>query len=239
MSVSGKVPPCAMVMAAGHGTRMRPLTDHKPKPLIEVVGRPLIDEALSLLHDAGVQRAVVNVHYLADQIEAHLGQEHCGLRIRISDERNALLETGGGVVKALPLIDCDPFLSINTDCIWGRGKEAVQQLADGFDADRMDALLLLLPLAQAHGHDGNGDFIMDAAGRITRQPKETPAPFVYSGLQILSKRLLKGAPVGAFSLRDLWDRATCEGRLFGVVHHGYWHDVGTLAAKAEVEARHG
>lgn len=232
-------PDCAMVMAAGLGRRMLPLTANRPKPLVEVAGRPLLAHALAVLQPAGVRRIVVNVHYLADCMEAYLRTLAPAFEVRISDERGALLETGGGIVQALPLIDCDPFFAINTDCVWGAGAAgAAQSLAAGWDEARMDALLLLVPTASAHGYAGTGDFSMDAAARLTREPAR-PAPWVYTGLQLLSKRLFAGAPAGAFSLRQLWDRAARAGRLYGQVHAGAWHDVGTAQAVAALEAQVG
>lgn len=233
------MPDCAMVMAAGLGRRMWPLTADRPKPLVQVAGRPLIAHALSVLQPAGVRRIVVNVHYLADCMERYLQSLPPPLEVRISDERGALLETGGGITRALPLIDCDPFFAINTDCVWGDGADcAAPGLAAGWDDARMDALLLLVPTARAHGYPGTGDFAMDAAGRLTRQP-EQPARYVYTGLQLLSKRLFADVPVSVFSLRRLWDQAARAGRLFGQVHAGGWHDVGTAQAVAQLEARVG
>jgi len=225
-----------MVLAAGFGRRMQPLTNDRPKPLVEVAGRPLLDWALAVLGDAGVAQVVVNVHYLAEQIEAHLVAIESGPRVRISDERDCLLETGGGITRALPLLDCDPFLAINTDCVWLQGRaRAVARLAEAWDDTQMDALLLLVPKAQAHGYAGTGDFSRDELGRLTRQPGETPAPFVYTGLQMLSKRLFAGWRAEPFSMRVLWDAAAAAGRLRGVVHDGYWHDVGTVQAKIQLE----
>jgi len=229
--VSAHVPRTAMVMAAGLGKRMRPLTATRPKPLVEVAGRPLIDHVLTHLAAAGVKRAVVNVHYLPDAIEAHLARVHAGLEIVISDERDALLETGGGLVRALPLIDADPFLCVNSDNLWIDGPvTALDLLALHWDGTRMDALLLMVPQARAHCHSGRGDFHMDAAGRLSRRKPGRVAPFVFTGVQMFAKALIRDAPAGAFSTNLFWDRAIATGRAFGVVHQGLWFDVGTPQA---------
>ena len=222
------VPEVAMVMAAGLGKRMRPLTATRPKPLIEVAGKMLIDRCLDHLRAAGVRKAVVNVHYLADALEAHL-RKATDLEIAISDERALLLETGGGLVKALPQIDCDPFLVVNSDNLWVDGPiDSLRLLASSWSEERMDALLLLVPLARANCHGGQGDFHMNAAGLLRRKRRGTVAPFVFTGIQIVSKRLFEGElPDGPFSTNLLWDRAIEQGRCFGVVHQGLWFDVGT------------
>jgi MurNAc alpha-1-phosphate uridylyltransferase len=222
------VPAVAMVLAAGLGKRMRPLTATRPKPLVEVAGRPLIDHALARLEAAGVRKAVVNVHYLADALEAHLAKRRGGMEIAISDERHQLLETGGGLIHALPLIDADPFLSVNSDNLWVDGPvDSLRLLASNWDEERMDALLLLVPLARAHCHKGKGDFHMDALGRLRRNRQNGVAPFVFTGVQMISKRLLDGeVPEGPFSTNLLWNRAMEAGRLFGTVHQGLWFDVG-------------
>lgn len=223
-----RVPDTAMVLAAGLGKRMRPLTATRPKPLVEVAGRPLIDHALARLRAAGVAKAVVNVHYLPDAIEAHLKNRVQGIEITISDERKRLLETGGGLVKALPLIDADPFLVVNSDNLWVDGPvDALKLLASGWDDARMDALLLLVPLWRAHCHAGRGDFHMSATGKLRRRRPHGIAPFVYTGIQIVSKRLFAGElPEGPFSTNLLWDRAIEAGRCYGAVHQGLWFDVG-------------
>ncbi len=229
--IAAAVPRTAMVLAAGLGKRMRPLTDSRPKPLIEVAGKPLLDHVLEKLRDAGVSRAVVNVHYLADAIEAHLAERDFGLDVAISDERSLLLETGGGMVHAEPLIDCDPFLVVNSDNMWVDGPaDTLRLLASHWDDARMDALLLLVPHARAQNHRGVGDFHLGRTGRLRRRERSRVAPFVYTGIQIVSKRLLEGAPQGAFSTNILWDRAIDSGRCFGAVHQGLWFDVGTPQA---------
>ncbi len=231
------IPRAAMVLAAGLGKRMRPLTATRPKPLVEVAGATLLDHALARLAAEGVAEAVVNVHYMADRIEAHLAARAPGLTVHISDERAALLETGGGVAKALPLIAADPFIVVNSDNFWIDGAvPTLATLAAAWDPRRMDALLLLVPLARANGYEGQGDFHMDAGGALRRRVGMRMAPYVFSGVQILSKRLFAGVPVEPFSLNRLYDRALAQGRLHGVAHGGLWFHVGTPQAIAETEA---
>jgi MurNAc alpha-1-phosphate uridylyltransferase len=228
---AGAVPETAMVMAAGLGKRMRPLTASRPKPLIEVAGKTLLDHCLDRLHSAGVRKAIVNVHYLPDVLEAHLRNRAEGVEIVISDERQQLLETGGGLVKALPLIAADPFLAVNSDNLWIDGPvDSIKLLASAWDEEKMDSLLLLVPLVQANCHKGQGDFHMAADGSLRRRKPGTVAPFVYTGIQMVSKRLFEGdLPEGPFSTNLLWDRAIAKGRLFGTVHQGLWFDVGAPA----------
>lgn len=234
--VAADVPKTAMVMAAGLGKRMRPLTATKPKPLIEVAGKPLIDHVLDRLRVAGIENIVVNVHYLPGTVEAHLAAKASDLNVTISDERGLLLETGGGLVKASPLIHDDPFLVVNSDNFWIDGPaDTLKLLASHWDEARMDALLLLVPHARAHNHRGLGDFRMDRAGRLRRREKSHVAPFVFTGIQIISKALLKDAPDGPFSTNVLWDRAIEAGRCFGAVHQGLWFDVGTPKSIVETE----
>ena len=234
--VVADVPKTAMVMAAGLGKRMRPLTASRPKPLVTIGGKTLLDHVLDRLRVAGVEKLVVNVHYLADALEAHLNTNVDGFGIKVSDERTQLLETGGGLVKAAPLIDDDPFLAINSDNLWIDGPaDTLKLLASGWDDARMDALLLLVPHARAQNHHGIGDFHMDRQGRLRRRRKSYVAPFVYTGIQIVSKRLLEGAPEGPFSTNILWDRAIAAGRCFGAVHQGLWFDVGNPEALKATE----
>ena len=235
--IPAEVPRTAMIMAAGLGKRMRPLTATRPKPLIEVNGKALLDHVLEKLRAAGVTKVVVNVHYLADAIEAHLVTRGHGLEVIISDERRLLMETGGGLVKAAPLIDSDPFLALNSDNLWIDGPaDTIKLLASHWDGARMDALLLLVPQARALGHRGLGDFHMDRTGRLRRRERSHVAPFVFTGIQIASKRLLRDAPDGPFSTNILWDRAIEEGRAFGAVHQGLWFDVGTPQSISFTEA---
>jgi MurNAc alpha-1-phosphate uridylyltransferase len=227
----------AMVLAAGLGKRMRPLTASRPKPLIEVAKKPLLDHVLDHLRAAGIQRVVVNVHYLADAIEAHLRARVKDLEVIISDERKQLLETGGGLVKAMPLIEDDHFLVVNSDNYWVDGPvDAIRLLGQRWDDAKMDALLLMVPLARAHCHRGMGDFHMDPIGRLARRKPGKVAPFVFTGVQIISRRLLEGAPEGSFSTNILWNKAIEAGRCYGLVHQGLWFDVGTPPAIARTEA---
>jgi MurNAc alpha-1-phosphate uridylyltransferase len=224
-----------MVLAAGLGKRMRPLTASQPKPMVRVAGKPLIDHVLDKLAEAGVARAVVNVHYLADALEAHV-TARAAPKVAVSDEREQLLETGGGMVKAAPLLP-DPFFEVNSDNIWLDGpKNAFRDLSDAWNAERMDALLLVVPHSRAHNFVGSGDFYMSAAGRLSRPKPGRVAPFVWTGIQLVSKRLLRDAPEGPFSTNVLWNRAIEEGRLYGVAFTGHWFEVGTPGAIAPTEA---
>jgi MurNAc alpha-1-phosphate uridylyltransferase len=235
-AIEAAPPRTAMVMAAGLGKRMRPLTATRPKPLVEVAGKALIDHVFDRLRAAGVEQAVVNVHYLADALEAHLTRTH-GLGITISDERKLLLETGGGLVQAAPMIAEDTFLVVNSDNFWIDGPaDSLRLLASHWDEEKMDALLLLIPHARASNNNGVGDFHMDALGRLRRRGPGRVAPFVFTGIQIVSKRLLRDAPEGAFSTNIFWDRAMAEGRCFGAVHQGLWFDVGSPPAITATEA---
>ncbi|WP_312490099.1 nucleotidyltransferase family protein [Sphingomonas sp.] len=233
----GRVPHTAMVMAAGLGKRMRPLTATRPKPLVSVAGKPLIDHVFDRLIAAGIERAVVNVHYLADQLEAHLRDRFPQVEIIISDEREQLLETGGGLVKARSLLGEDPVLVVNSDNLWIDGPvDAIRLLSSRWDDAAMDALLLMVPLARAHNHKGHGDFHLGPDGRITtRRAPNRVAPFSYTGLQILHPRLIVDAPEGPFSTNMFWDRAIEAGRAFGQVHQGLWFDVGTPRAIPQTE----
>jgi MurNAc alpha-1-phosphate uridylyltransferase len=230
------LPSTAMVLAAGLGTRMRPLTDHLPKPLIKVAGKPLIDYTLDRFAAAGVRRAVVNVHYRADQMEAHLAARRAP-EIVVSDERALLLETGGGLKKAAPHLGRAPVYCTNTDAILvdGAGEEPCAALARAWREDAMDALLLLAPIGLASGYDGAGDFDLKANGDIEWR-SGAAAPYVYTGLQIIRPTLLDGAPEGPFSLRVLWDKARAKGRMKGVVHQGPWMHVGDPQGLALAEA---
>ena len=225
----------AMVLAAGMGTRMRPLTDTMPKPLVKVDGKPLLDHVLDRLAAEGVERAVVNVHHFAEQIIAHLADRRRP-QIAISDERGVLLDTGGGVVKALPELGDAPFYHLNADTIWIDGvKRNLARLADAFDPAAMDALLLLAPTAGSVGYDGRGDFNMASDGRLRRRPERQVAPFVYAGAAILTPALFAGAPAGKFSLTTLFSRAADAGRLYGLRLEGLWMHVGTPQAVAAAE----
>lgn len=216
----------AMVMAAGLGKRMRPLTVSRPKPMVKVCGKPLLDHALDRLAAAGVERAVVNVHYLADAIEAHVHSRKAP-QVTISDERDMLLETGGGLVKAAPLLG-ETFFCLNSDAMWLDGpRDVFRQLSIAWDPDRMDALLLLVPHPRAHNYRGKGDFHLDPHGRITRRKSGRIAPFVFSGIQLCSGRLLRDPPAETkFSTNYFWSRAIEEGRLYGTIHLGEWIEIG-------------
>jgi N-acetyl-alpha-D-muramate 1-phosphate uridylyltransferase len=232
-----EVPMTAMVMAAGKGTRMLPLTLDRPKPLVQVGGETLLDHVLGHLRDAGVGRIVVNVHYKADMIETHLADYAADFEVVISDERGALLETGGGLMRAKPLLQADPFFTCNTDNIWSDGAEnSLTRLASYWDRDAMDVLMLLVPRERATNHAGRGDFHMDEEGRLSRRLPDADAPLVWTGIQILSQALLIDPPSDAFSTNIFWDRAIAQGRCFGLEHEGLWSDVGTPAAIPVTEA---
>ena len=229
-------PKTAMVLAAGFGTRMRPITDRMPKPLVRVAGKALLDHVLDRLAEAGVERAVVNVHHFAEQMIDHL-ESRRQPRIVISDERGVLLDTGGGVLKALPELGAAPFFHLNADTIWIDGvKPNLARLAEAFDAARMDALLLLAPTAGSVGYDGRGDFAMMPDGRLRKRAEREVAPFVYAGAAILTPALFAGSPAGAFSLTRLFERAADAGRLHGLRLEGLWMHVGTPEAIAAAEA---
>ena len=224
----------AMIMAAGMGKRMRPLTATQPKPMVRVAGKALIDHALDRLEEAGVARAVVNVHYLADALEAHV-LDRAVPKVTISDERAQLLETGGGLIKAQGQLP-DPFFCLNADNIWLDGpRNAFADLSARWNADEMDALLLLVGHAQAANFAGQGDFYMDPVGRLQRRQAGRIAPFIYTGIQLVSHRLLRDAPQGKFSTNILWNRAIEEGRLFGLAFTGQWFEVGTPQAIAPTQ----
>ena len=229
-------PKTAMVLAAGLATRMRPFSLERPKALIEVAGKTLLDHALDRLAEAGVERAVVNTHHLAEQIERHLAGRRRPA-ITLSHERQ-ILDTGGGIAQALPLLGADPFYVINAKILWRGGKqEALHRLAAGWDPARMDALLLLHPTVSAVGYDGLGDCTMDQLGRIAFREPRGVAPFVYASIHITHPRLFAGAPDGAFPLRLLWERAAEAGRLYGLHHGGEWYHVATPQGLAEARLR--
>lgn len=227
-------PKTAMVLAAGLGQRMRPLTDKMPKPLIEVRGRAMLDTILDRLEDAGIDKVVVNLHYLGEMIEAHL-KDRTGPEILFSEEAD-LLETGGGVTRALPLLGEGPFFVLNGDVCWLDGlTPALQRLAATWDDKEMDALLLLHPTCSAFGYEGIGDYFMDPVGRLRRRQERQIAPFIHAGIQILHPRLFEGAPEGSFSLNKLYDKAQEAERLWGLRHDGEWYHVGTPGELRAVE----
>jgi len=225
----------AMVLAAGLGTRMRPLTDTLPKPLVKVAGRALIDHVLDRLAEANVAKAVVNVHHMADQIEAHL-KGRTRPQIAISNERDVLLDTGGGVVKALPLLGAAPFFHMNSDTLWIEGVTPnLPRLAVQF-TDDMDILLLLASTTASIGYEGRGDFVMAPDGRLSRRAEREVAPFVYAGAAMMRPSLFVDAPQGKFSLNRMFDRAMEAGRLCGLRLEGTWMHVGTVEAIKAAEA---
>jgi N-acetyl-alpha-D-muramate 1-phosphate uridylyltransferase len=226
---------CGMVLAAGLGTRMRPITDRIPKPLVPVGGKPLIDHAIDRLAEAGVKRVVVNLHYKADMVARHLEARRTP-SIALSRE-DELLETGGGILKALPLLD-DMFYVVNSDVLWLDGKTAaLRRLARAWDPARLDAVLLLQRTTTALGYEGPGDFFLDPLGVLRRRREREVAPHLFAGVQILHRRLFDGRPPGKFSLNPLWDRAIAAGRLAAIVHDGEWYHIGTPAGLALAEER--
>ena len=234
-------PKTAMVLAAGLGTRMRPLTDDRPKALVEVGGRALVDHVLDRLADAGVERAVVNVHWFADRLEQHLAARGRGPEILISDERAELLETGGGLKKAAPLLGPDPVFVANIDSVWtdraGEGNSALNQLARLWNPSIMDAALLLARREGSIGFEGAGDVFMADDGRLTFRGEAASAPFAYMGVHICCPDYVTDGPDGAFSLSGLWRRAAAAGRLYGCVLDGDWMHVGDPAARDAAEQR--
>lgn len=232
----------AFVLAAGLGKRMRPVTATVPKPLVEVAGKALLDHALDRVAEAGIGTAIVNVHYLADLIEGHLARRaegpDRGPSTVVSDERAALLETGGGIRKALPLLGDAPFVVLNSDSFWLEGPASnLRRLIESWDAGRMDGLLLVAPTATSLGYEGVGDFVMDSDGRLERRGERAVAPFIYAGVAILTPSLFADTPDGAFSLNRLFDRAIAAGRLFGMRLDGQWLHVGTPEAIRAAEER--
>ena len=226
----------AMIMGAGLGSRMRPLTDDRPKPLVTVGGKTLIDHSLDRLGAAGVTLAVVNLHYKAEMLRAHLARRH-DIEIVFSDETEKLLDTGGGVVKALPHFRGAPFFVLNSDSIWVEGAiPALPAMLAQWDAGRMDGLLLLADMNTAMGYEGTGDFVLKADGRVARARDSVGTAYAYPGVQIVHSRLFEGAPAGAFSTNVMWDRAIAAGTLFGALLDGVWIHVGTPQARDEAEA---
>jgi MurNAc alpha-1-phosphate uridylyltransferase len=220
-------PSKAMVLAAGLGVRMRPLTDRMPKPLVQVAGRALLDHVLDKLGDAGVNEAVVNVHYLPDQIIHHVATR-ARPRVIISDERDEVLGTGGAVVKALPLLGNAPFFHVNADTMWIDGvRPNLARLAEAFDPRRMDILLLMAPTTSSIGYGGRGDYAMLPDGALRKRREHQVVPFVYAGAAIMSPSLFADAPSGQFSLTRMFDAANEQERLFGLRLEGVWMHVGT------------
>ena len=232
------LPGTAMIMAAGKGTRMMPLTADKPKPLVKVAGTTLLDHVLDLLRDAGIGRIVVNVHYRADQIEAHLARHAGNFTVVISDERTLLRDTGGGLVQALPLIPDDPFFCINADNWFADTQEhALHRMAAMWDPAAMDMLMLVVPFARAGNTQASGDFDLDSEGRLSRDGPKRARPYVWTGIQMLTKQVVTDPPADVFSTNVFWDRAIAKGRCFGLVHDGDWFDVGYPEAIGMTEAK--
>lgn len=228
-------PTKAMVLAAGLGKRMRPLTNDIPKPMVRFLGKPLIDHVLDRLATAGIKEAVVNVHYQPEPLERHLTSRKSP-KITISDERGVLLDTGGGLVRALPKLGSDPFVIHNSDSAWVEGVGSnLDRLFAAWDADVMDSLLLMALSSHSLGYDGHGDFTMDAGGKLQRREEGREAPFVFTGVSIAHPRLFDGAPDGAFSLNTLWNRAIENERLYGVRLEGTWMHIGTPQGLADAE----
>lgn len=224
----------AMMLAAGLGTRMRPLTLTRPKPLIEVAGRTLLDRGMDALEQAGVERVVVNKHYLPDQIEAW-AQARQRPHITVQDESELILDTGGGVARALPQLGDDPFFVLNSDSFWVDGPvPALERMRKAWDDGQMDCLLLLAARSRSVGFDGPGDFDMDADSRLSRRSGAT-AEHVYAGAYLVHPRVFDNAPAGVFSMNVLWNKAIAGGRLFGIEHDGWWLHVGTPDAIALAE----
>ncbi|MEO5375592.1 MAG: nucleotidyltransferase family protein [Alphaproteobacteria bacterium] len=237
LSVPG-APRRGMVLAAGLGVRLRPITDRMPKPMVPVAGRSLVDRALDRFAEAGVDTCVVNLHHKADMLRHHLEARTGGPALVFSDETEVLLETGGGVRKALPLLGREPFFVANADVLWVNGAEpAMRRLAAAWDGERMDSLLLLMACAGACGYDGAGDFFMDDAGLLRRRGEHDSAPFLFAGVQIIHPRLFEDSPEGKFSLNLLFDRAIARGRLHGLAHDGAWYHIGTPEGLALAERR--
>ncbi|MEE8438563.1 MAG: nucleotidyltransferase family protein [Micropepsaceae bacterium] len=225
----------AMILAAGLGTRMGPLTSDKPKPLVELHGRTLIDHVIDRLARGGVNFVVVNVHFKAEMMKAHLAARK-DVSIQICDETDNILDTGGAIANALPLFRGAPFFTQNSDSLWVEGMgRAMTRMQERWDPEKMDALMLLAPCATSIGYDGPGDFEMDPGGRLRRRVEMKLAPFVWTGLQIVHPRLFDGAPSGRFSINPLWDKAIENERLFGIRLDGVWMHVGTPEAKSEAE----
>lgn len=222
-----KRPKTAMILAAGLGTRMRPITDTIPKPLVKVYGKTLLDHALDVVEKTGVKQAVVNVHHHADLMEEHLASRGHPI-IAISDEREELLNSGGGIVKALPMIGKNPFFLLNSDTFWIEGcTPNLSRMTEFWQPGEMDILLMLSSVAGAIGYTNKGDFTMDGDGRLTRREERTTAPFAYAGAAIVSPEIFDNAPEGAFSINLLFDEAIEKNRLFGMNMEGLWLHVGT------------
>ena len=229
------MPKIAMILAAGFGKRLRPITNKTPKPMLKVAGRTLLDHSIDHLVDSSIEKIVINIHHLGSLIEQHITRR-TDVEVVISDESDELLETGGGIMKALPLLGEDPFFVINGDVLWLDGPTpALQRLASTWNHKHMDALLLLHSTVEAYGYDGKGDFIVDPGGALVRQPEREISPYLFAGVQILQAKALSEAPVGPFSLNLIYDKAIEQGRLFGLINDGEWFHIGTANGLSEAE----
>jgi MurNAc alpha-1-phosphate uridylyltransferase len=227
-----------MALAAGLGTRMRPLTNDRPKALVELGGKTLLDWALARYAETGVERAVVNVHHFADQVDAHLKSQALPLPVRVSDERECVLETGGGVVKALPMLGEDPIFVSNIDAVWQDTQTSeLDRMRAVWDGSRMDVLLLLAPMEDTLGFDGPGDFFIDEEGRVAWRADAPRAPFAYAGVQILEPSILANRVVERFSMVDVWKTLVPKGRVFGLPMKSFWMHVGDPQARDAAQAR--
>jgi MurNAc alpha-1-phosphate uridylyltransferase len=230
-------PKRAMVLCAGLGLRMRPLTEKTPKPLLTLGGRSLVERILDRLVESGVEEAVVNLHYLGEQLEKKLSKRK-DIKVTFSWEKEEVLETGGGIKKALPLLGDEPFFAINGDVLWLNGlKPALQRLAEKWDPETMDLLLLMHPTAYALGYEGPGDFMMDPLGRLERRDQRQISPFVFTGVEIVKPEIFENTPEGPFSMNLLFDRAQKAGRLYGLRHDGEWFHLGTPPDLKRAEAQ--
>ncbi len=226
----------AMALAAGFGTRMRPLTNDRPKPMVELAGRPMIDHVLARLQKAGIEQCIVNLHYQADVLERHLRRRRQKPRILFSSERDAILDTGGGVRRALPLLGDQPFVLHNSDSVWIEHQtDNIAALLNHYDPQKMDGLLLMAPVETSLGYEGAGDFFIEAGGHLRRRLPGEASPHVFTGVSIQHPRLFDNSPEGAFSLNLVWDEALAQGRLYGLAFEGLWMHVGTPQALTEAE----
>ncbi len=226
----------AMTLAAGFGKRMLPLTIDRPKPMVALAGDPMIDHVLARLAKAGIERTIVNLHYQADVLERHLAKRQQKPTILFSNERDEILDTGGGIKRALPLIGDQPFILHNSDSVWIEHQtDNLAALLAQYDAEKMDALLLLAPVNTSLGYDGQGDFFIEQQGRLRRRTQDETSPNVFIGVSILHPRLFDDSPDGAFSINLLWDRAMRKGRVYGIPFDGRWMHVGTPGALIEAQ----
>ena len=226
----------AMTLAAGFGKRMRPLTDDRPKPMVELDGRPMIDHVLARLAKVGVEQVIVNLHYQADVLENHLQQRQSAPKILFSNERDEILDTGGGIKQALPLIGDQPFWLHNSDSVWIESEtDNLARMLERYDPDKMDCLMLLASAKTSIGYDGQGDFFIEQGGRLRRRTGHEISPHVFTGVSILHPRLFEPSPDHAFSINILWDRAIEQGRVYGLAFEGIWMHVGDPQSLKQAE----